>query len=68
MTGDHRPIEVLVPDVLFLEGDVFNEHSLKTVGGFVENSASTLKVGEIVQFPRFGFCRMDADGVFILGG
>ena len=68
VTGDHRPIEVLVPDVLFLEGDVFNEHSLKTVGGFVENSASTLKVGEIVQFPRFGFCRMDADGVFILGG
>ena len=67
VTGAHEEVEVLVPDVLFLEGDVPNTESLRHVKGFVEESASALNVGDIVQFPRFGFCRLDGDRTFIMG-
>ena len=66
VTPAHEKVRVTVPDVLFLEGDVFNKESLKEVGGFVEEAVSSVKVGEIVQFPRFGFCRLDSPGEFIL--
>jgi glutamyl-tRNA synthetase len=66
VTAVHEEVKVTVPDVLFLEGDVYNENSLKEVRGFVEEAVSTIKVGEIVQFPRFGFCRLDSPGEFIL--
>ena len=68
VAGAHREVTVTVPDVLFLEGDVFNEESLKQVGGFAEEAVASLKPGEIVQFPRFGFARLDAPGKFILSG
>jgi glutamyl-tRNA synthetase len=61
-------VNVTVPGTLFLEGDVFNRDSLREVEGLAEDSVSTLKVGEIVQFPRFGFCRLDSPGRFILSG
>ena len=38
------------------------------VTGYVEPSVSMLKTGEIVQFPRFGFCRLDSPGRFIMTG
>ena len=68
VTEAHEEVRVAVPDVLFLEGDVFNSQSLKEVVGFAEESASSLNVGDIVQFPRFGFCRLDAPGRFIMSG
>jgi len=68
VTPAHVEIRVLVPDVLFLEGDVYNKGSLKKVSGFAEESVSSLKVGDIVQFPRFGFARLDSPGEFILSG
>jgi glutamyl-tRNA synthetase len=68
VTQSHRTVTVTVPDVLFLEGDTYNEASLKEVQGFAEESVSTLKVGDIVQFPRFGFCRLDSPGNLILSG
>lgn len=68
VTASHSEVKVTVPDVLFLEGDVFNKESLKEVSGFAEKSASALKTGEVVQFPRFGFCRLDSPGSFILSG
>jgi glutamyl-tRNA synthetase len=68
VTEAHAEVTVLVPDVLFLEGDVFNGDSLKEVRGYAEEAAASLKVGDIVQFPRFGFCRLDAPGRFILSG
>jgi glutamyl-tRNA synthetase len=61
-------IRVTVPDVLFLDGDVYNKDSLKEVSGFAEESVSSLEVGDIVQFPRFGFARLDSPGEFILSG
>ena len=68
VTDAHEEVEVLVPGVLFLDGDVFNKESLKRVKGFAEESVSTLKLGDIVQFPRFGFCRLDGERSFVLGG
>jgi glutamyl-tRNA synthetase len=64
----HSDIEVTVPAELFLEGGIFNKDSLKNVAGFAEDSVSQLKMGDIVQFPRFGFCRLDAPGRFVLAG
>ena len=68
VTGAHGEVRVTVPDVLFLEGDVYNTDSLKEVSGFAEEAASSLGQGEIVQFPRFGFCRLDSPGSFIMTG
>jgi glutamyl-tRNA synthetase len=68
VTEAHKEVIVTVPDVLFLEGEKFNRDSLKEVSGFAEDAVTSLKVGDIVQFPRFGFCRLDAPGEFILSG
>ncbi len=65
-TPDHVGTKVLVPDVLYLEDGTFNKSSLTEVTGFAEAAISTLKGGEIVQFPRFGFCRLDSPGTMIL--
>ncbi|HXW95519.1 MAG TPA: glutamate--tRNA ligase [Nitrososphaerales archaeon] len=68
VTTAHVKVRVTVPDVLFLDGDVYNKDSLKEVSGFAEESVSSLRVGDIVQFPRFGFVRLDSPGEFILSG
>ena len=68
VTKEHQQIQVTVPGELFLEGDVYNDQSLKEVRGYAEEAISTLKVGDIVQFPRFGFCRCDSAGQFIMTG
>ena len=68
VTDQHSEAKVLVPDVLFIDEGVFNKDSLKEVSGYVEPSVSTLKTGDIVQFPRFGFCRLDSPGRFIMTG
>ena len=68
VTAAHSEVKVTVPGVLFLEGGVFNKNSLEETPGFVEEVASSLKPGEIVQFPRFGFCRLDAPGAYIMTG
>jgi glutamyl-tRNA synthetase len=68
VTAAHSEVKVTVPGVLFLEEGVFNKNSLEETPGFVEEAASSLKPGEIVQFPRFGFCRLDAPGAYIMTG
>jgi glutamyl-tRNA synthetase len=68
VTASHLEVKVTIPDVLFLDGDVFNKESLKVVSGFAETAASGIHVGDIIQFPRFGFCRLDSPGQFILNG
>jgi glutamyl-tRNA synthetase len=67
-TPTNVQVNVTVPDVLFLDEDTFNTQSLKEVQGFAEPSVSTLKPGDMVQFPRFGFCRLDSPGHFIFSG
>ncbi|MEM4200526.1 MAG: glutamate--tRNA ligase, partial [Nitrososphaerales archaeon] len=61
---DNTALKVLIPDVLFKD-DEFNRESLNEVRGFAEPSVAKLKVGEVVQFIRFGFCRIDGEGVAI---
>ena len=61
---ENVPYRVLIPDVLFKDGE-FNRESLKEVRGLAEAEAANLKVGDIVQFVRFGFCRVDGEGVAI---
>ena len=59
------PLSVLVPDVLFVGEGKFNDDSLREVKGVGEEEAGNLSEGEIVQFPRFGFCRVDKPGQLI---
>jgi glutamyl-tRNA synthetase len=59
VTGENVPVEVLVPGPLFI-GEEFNRESLGHVSGLAEKSVADLKAGEIVQFERFGFCRLDS--------
>ncbi|MDG6916616.1 MAG: glutamate--tRNA ligase [Nitrososphaerota archaeon] len=66
VTRSHVDTVVTVPGELFSEGGVYNKESLKEVAGYAEEAASWLSQGDIVQFPRFGFCRLDAPARFIL--
>jgi glutamyl-tRNA synthetase len=59
-------IEVTEPGLLYGEDGQFNQSSLKVVNGYAERAVSDVKVGEVVQFPRFGFCRLDSPGKMIL--
>ena len=51
-------VSVIVPGVLY-EGENINPNSLTTIEGYGEQGVSSLKEGEIVQFERFGFVRID---------
>ncbi|MDA4135612.1 MAG: glutamate--tRNA ligase [Thaumarchaeota archaeon] len=64
--GDSHGVEVLEPSELFSEDGTFNKDSLKTRLGVVEGAFENLKQGEIVQFPRYGFVRLDAPSRCVL--
>lgn len=51
--------EVLVPKDLLEKGE-YNKDSLEHVHGYCEASCAGLEVGSIIQFERFGFCRLDS--------
>lgn len=52
--------EVMKPGDLLNEDRTFNEKSLEILEGYSEKNIENLESGEIIQFERFGFCRMDA--------
>lgn len=53
------PCEVLKPgDLLDAEGK-FNPKSMEAISGYCERGCLELKDGDVVQFERFGFCRLD---------
>ncbi len=56
------PMEVLEPSELYNEDGSLNKDSLKVRRGVVEESFKELRVGDIVQFLRYGFVRVDAPG------
>ena len=64
-TKDTVPIRVKVLGPLLSDGQ-FNPASLKLVSGFGESAVKEIEIDSIVQFVRFGFCRMDEEGVAIL--
>jgi len=59
-------VKVLEPGLLFNEKGTFDKDSLCEVKGLAEAAFESLKPGEIVQFPRFGFCRVDSARTCIL--
>jgi glutamyl-tRNA synthetase len=65
VTPDAVPFTVLEPQPLFV-GDIPNRDSLRRLEGLAEPLSAGLAVGEMVQFVRFGFCRIDSPGVAIL--
>jgi len=57
--SDQIPCEVLVPGDLLDDNGEFNPKSLEKREGYCEAACSSLKTGDIIQFERFGFCRLD---------
>ncbi|KAA0002787.1 MAG: glutamate--tRNA ligase [Thermoplasmata archaeon] len=58
---EYIKMEVIIPEMPFL-GDKFNEKSLEEVKGYAEKQAENIANGEIVQFERFGFVRIEKNG------
>jgi glutamyl-tRNA synthetase len=58
---DVTEFSVTVPKNLF-NGDSFNPHSLIIVTGVVESYILSMKLGTILQFVRFGFCKLSSYG------
>lgn len=61
---DMVPFTVIVPDKLLINGD-FNKDSLHTYNGIAESYVSKVCAGSNIQFVRFGFCRLQTNGVAI---
>jgi len=57
-TEKYKKMKVFVPHLLYIN-DKYNKDSLEQINGFAEESVSQLKDGEIVQFERFGFVRIE---------
>ncbi|MCC7572083.1 MAG: glutamate--tRNA ligase [Candidatus Methanofastidiosum sp.] len=51
-------VSVIVRGILY-EGEDINPNSLTTINGYGEEGIASLKEGDIVQFERFGFIRVD---------
>ncbi len=62
--NENTPLQVKVPGPLLI-GQEFNPESLKIVSGFAELASKEIHIGSIVQFVRFGFCRMDDEHIAI---
>lgn len=61
---DMIPFTVIVPGKLFL-GNEFNKDSLHVYNGVSESYVSKVRTASSIQFVRFGFCRVQTDGVAI---
>jgi len=56
---DKMPCVVLVPHDMLNDDGEYNPESLEIAEGYCEKPCEKLKEGEIIQFERFGFCRLD---------
>ncbi len=59
------PFKVIIIGPLLINDD-YNPNSIREATGLIESGGSDLKIGEIFQLVRFGFCRLDSSGVAIL--
>ncbi len=57
-TQECFPLRITVPRLPFT-GEVFNPDSLGEISGVAEQAVASLPDGEIVQFPRVGFVRLE---------
>jgi len=65
-TDDHIPLKVIVPGLIF-KGDTYNPDSLHELQGYAEKAVLGLPVGEIVQFERVGFVRLEKQKKDLVG-
>lgn len=65
-TDDYVPIKIIVPGLIF-KGDVYNPDSLHEIQGYAEKAVSGVPSGEIVQFERFGFVRLEKQKKDLVG-
>jgi len=65
-TNDYVEMKIYVPQSLFNK-DVFNKKSLLELSGYAENSVLDLIDGEIIQFERVGFVRIERRDNKIVG-
>lgn len=59
ISDDKLDCEIFVPHDLLDEKGEFNKDSLVCIKGYCELNCAELNVGDIVQFERFGFCKLD---------
>jgi glutamyl-tRNA synthetase len=57
--NDAAELSVTIPKNLFIE-DSFNPNSLIIVNGYVESYVLKIKIGTVLQFVRFGFCKLNS--------
>ncbi|MBN1280336.1 MAG: glutamate--tRNA ligase [Candidatus Thermoplasmatota archaeon] len=65
-TDAYVPLKIFVPGLLF-KGETFNPESLSEVHGYAEEAVQDLLEGEIVQFERVGFVRLEKQGNRMIG-
>ncbi|MEK6982432.1 MAG: glutamate--tRNA ligase [Candidatus Micrarchaeota archaeon] len=51
--------EIMVPKELVDENKNYIPNSLEIVKGYCESDCMNLDIGDMIQFERFGFCRLD---------
>jgi glutamyl-tRNA synthetase len=61
-----KEVKVFEPSELYLDEETLNPDSLRVRKGYAEPAFGNLAIGDIVQFPRYGFVRVDAPGQCIL--
>jgi len=63
VSEDKIELKVIVP-LLPFKNDEFDENSLKIINGYAEKNVEKIEDGEIVQFERFGFVKIERrDGI-----
>jgi glutamyl-tRNA synthetase len=63
--NDIVDFRVFMPKSLYV-GEQFNSESLQIASGYAESYVSKLDVGSMIQFVRFGFCRLDGNNTAIM--
>jgi glutamyl-tRNA synthetase len=65
-TDEYQPLTIFVPGLIF-KGENFNPESLHTLQGYAEEAITDLPSGEIVQFERVGFVRLEKQKTGLVG-
>jgi glutamyl-tRNA synthetase len=65
-TDDHMPLKIIVPGLIFKD-EIYNPDSLHELQGYVEKAVSNVPAGEIVQFERVGFVRLEKQKKDLVG-
>ena len=60
VTEQNVPVKVIKVGDLLNADETFNGNSLTEIEGFAEKTVDEIEEGQIVQFERFGFCRLDS--------